>query len=189
MYAQIARFMGQHGAHLGPTGPRWAPCWPHELCYLGHSGTAQRCSFTLNNCEFVYAVMNLHWWLSRNFLGPWCLSHRDTIVPDIIDINTTSIPPVSPSIIPAYLNQMYVIPEPCITLVPSRWMLSVKVASVHIHHLQSGLQWQSPVWQQPGQWKQFAGQFMHLDIGTASFQDTRWYASESTLSDQLPCFQ
>ena len=26
---------GQHGAHLGPTGPRWAPCWPHELCYLG----------------------------------------------------------------------------------------------------------------------------------------------------------
>ena len=25
----------QHGAHLGPTGPRWTPCWPHELCYLG----------------------------------------------------------------------------------------------------------------------------------------------------------
>ena len=26
---------GRHGAHLGPTGPRWAPSWPHELCYLG----------------------------------------------------------------------------------------------------------------------------------------------------------
>ena len=26
---------GQHGAQLGPTGPRWAPCWPRELCYLG----------------------------------------------------------------------------------------------------------------------------------------------------------
>ena len=26
---------GQHGAHLGPTGPRLAPCWPHEFCYLG----------------------------------------------------------------------------------------------------------------------------------------------------------
>ena len=25
----------QHGAHLGPTGPRWAPCWPHGLCYRG----------------------------------------------------------------------------------------------------------------------------------------------------------
>ena len=26
---------GQHGVHRGPTGPRWAPCWPHEPCYLG----------------------------------------------------------------------------------------------------------------------------------------------------------
>ena len=24
---------GQHGAHLGPVGPRWAPCWSHEPCY------------------------------------------------------------------------------------------------------------------------------------------------------------
>ena len=30
---------GQHRAHLGPTGPRWALCWPHELCYLGESST------------------------------------------------------------------------------------------------------------------------------------------------------
>ena len=20
---------------MGPPGPRWAPCWPHEFCYLG----------------------------------------------------------------------------------------------------------------------------------------------------------
>ena len=26
---------GQHGAHLGPVGPRWAPCCPHEPCYQG----------------------------------------------------------------------------------------------------------------------------------------------------------
>ena len=26
---------GPHGAHLGPVGPRWAPCWPHESCYQG----------------------------------------------------------------------------------------------------------------------------------------------------------
>ena len=31
----ITRFMGPTWAHLGPIGPRWAPCWPHELCYLG----------------------------------------------------------------------------------------------------------------------------------------------------------
>ena len=30
---------GQHGAHLGPVGPRWAPCWPHEPCYLGSCDT------------------------------------------------------------------------------------------------------------------------------------------------------
>ena len=27
--------MGQHGTHLGPVGPRLAPYWPHEPCYLG----------------------------------------------------------------------------------------------------------------------------------------------------------
>ena len=31
----------QHGAHLGPVGPRWTPCWPHELCYQGHRGNWQ----------------------------------------------------------------------------------------------------------------------------------------------------
>ena len=31
----IARLMGQHGVHLGPIGLRWAPCWPHEFCFLG----------------------------------------------------------------------------------------------------------------------------------------------------------
>ena len=25
----------QHWAHLGPVGPKWAPCWPHEPCYQG----------------------------------------------------------------------------------------------------------------------------------------------------------
>ena len=24
---------GHHGAHLGPVGPRWVPCWPHERGY------------------------------------------------------------------------------------------------------------------------------------------------------------
>ena len=24
-----------HGAHLGPVGPRWAPCCPHKHCYQG----------------------------------------------------------------------------------------------------------------------------------------------------------
>ena len=32
---------GQHGTHLGPVGPRWAPCWPHEPCYLGKPSKPQ----------------------------------------------------------------------------------------------------------------------------------------------------
>ena len=34
------RSWGQYGAHLGPLGPRWAPCWPHEPCYQGMHGNA-----------------------------------------------------------------------------------------------------------------------------------------------------
>ena len=32
---KIAKFMGQHGAHLGPVGPSCVPGWPHEPCYQG----------------------------------------------------------------------------------------------------------------------------------------------------------
>ena len=41
-----------HGAHLGPTGPRWAPCWPHELCYLGHCHP-ERIHYHCVICVFV----------------------------------------------------------------------------------------------------------------------------------------
>ena len=34
---------GQHGTHLGPVGPRWTPCWPHEPCCQG--------TYTLGCCE------------------------------------------------------------------------------------------------------------------------------------------
>ena len=40
---QRARLMGQHGAHLGPVGPRWAPCWPHEPCYQGSRSSNENC--------------------------------------------------------------------------------------------------------------------------------------------------
>ena len=31
----IARSRGQHGSHLGPSGPRWVRCWPLEPYYPG----------------------------------------------------------------------------------------------------------------------------------------------------------
>ena len=33
--SQTTKFMGPTWAHLGPVGPWWAPCWPHEPCYQG----------------------------------------------------------------------------------------------------------------------------------------------------------
>ena len=38
--------LSQQGAHLGSTGPRWAPYWPHESCY-------QKCSFS--ECSLRYS--------------------------------------------------------------------------------------------------------------------------------------
>ena len=35
----------QHGAHLGPVGPRWDPCWPHEYCYKGCVHWANMCCY------------------------------------------------------------------------------------------------------------------------------------------------
>ena len=31
-----SHFSRIYGACLGPVGPRWAPCWPHESCYQGY---------------------------------------------------------------------------------------------------------------------------------------------------------
>ena len=36
MQSLIAWFMGPTWGPSGATGPRWAPSWPHEFCYLGY---------------------------------------------------------------------------------------------------------------------------------------------------------
>ena len=36
MTSLITSFMGPTWGPSGATEPRWAPCWPHELCYLGN---------------------------------------------------------------------------------------------------------------------------------------------------------
>ena len=74
LQALIARFMGQHGAHLGPTGPRWAPCWTHELCYRGGSSICgcdpnEKLLETKNSIEIIDA-----WFITMTVLwARWCL--------------------------------------------------------------------------------------------------------------------
>ena len=69
---QIAKIAwGQHGAHLGPVGIRWAPCWPHEPCYLGrHSRGMRRKCVTRFNVDTVieyrhYLAMSFQVWLPQ----------------------------------------------------------------------------------------------------------------------------
>ena len=50
----------KHGAHLGPIGPRWAPCWPHETCYLGYSLWACGTIYTPRNHATIGSV-----WLNQ----------------------------------------------------------------------------------------------------------------------------
>ena len=59
------RSWGQHGAHLGPTGPRWAPCWPHEPCYLGNLEDVLFLSFILltSSALTLYDKYQLAIWL------------------------------------------------------------------------------------------------------------------------------
>ena len=51
----IARFIGPTWAHLGMTGPRWAPCWPHEPCHLG--------SFPISRFpKWTTLLLTMYWW-------------------------------------------------------------------------------------------------------------------------------
>ena len=52
--SQTASSWGQHVAHLGPGGPRWAPCWPHKPCYQGYCLDETWISpILLNSSEFT----------------------------------------------------------------------------------------------------------------------------------------
>ena len=54
---------GQHGAHLGPVGPRCAPCWPHEPCYQGPFLPCFVC--TISIISIINTVPKKGWRLSH----------------------------------------------------------------------------------------------------------------------------
>ena len=71
-----ARFIKPTWAHLGPTGPRWAPSWPHELCYLGcYNWLCYSNTWLDSNCKiqwFLYycpfrAEFMMRWWYGNTF--------------------------------------------------------------------------------------------------------------------------
>ena len=50
-----------HEAHLGPTGPRWASCWPHQLCYLGILKQFNMVSRFIHKNYTVIINLNIPW--------------------------------------------------------------------------------------------------------------------------------
>ena len=70
----IEGLRGQHGAHLGPTGPRWAPCWPHELCSLGCDISAWNEPNTTNIYSAVWVLMT--WCFSKAPVATVFGAHR-----------------------------------------------------------------------------------------------------------------
>ena len=63
---------GQHGAHLGPVGPRWAPCWPHEPCYQGWIDSGKT---TYSTLEKLWPILyTFRTTLSNNYPGFGILS-------------------------------------------------------------------------------------------------------------------
>ena len=55
----IARFMGPHGAYLGPTWHRWAPSGPREPFYLGMQ-LGMMISHPQSNLTTKFAISILH---------------------------------------------------------------------------------------------------------------------------------
>ena len=83
---------GQHGAHLGPVGPRWAPCWPHEPCCqgslillpVGFSRLMVRCLITKWMEYLIYIV------LTPTYILPKCHDLMSlSFILEIIPLNVT----------------------------------------------------------------------------------------------------
>ena len=78
-YLQHPRYQsswGQHGAHLGPVGPRWAPCWPHEPCY---GGPCCLCAVSLsdnNYAQLMSFVDSIRRWI--NLVLPYLIIQHFT---------------------------------------------------------------------------------------------------------------
>ena len=65
---------GQYGAHLGPTGASWAPCWPHDLCYLGifHADILHICPIH----TYIYVYISYDMCILLSFSFPISLCNR-----------------------------------------------------------------------------------------------------------------
>ena len=87
---------GQHRAHLGPVGPRWVPCWPHEPCYQGYNQTWFHtiCPYLQASFRAVFCH-NAHVSWVHTGTDEWVqvvVAEVPYLKTDITDMSTTNIP-------------------------------------------------------------------------------------------------
>ena len=63
MHPQIAKILGPTWGPLGPVGPRWAPCRPHEPCYQGQ-------------WSCIKSRMNIFYYNILSYSIPRTITHR-----------------------------------------------------------------------------------------------------------------
>ena len=69
----IAKFMEPNGAHRGPVGPRWAPCWPHEPCYLGIYVPHNKRLALSHISKILATIIDLVPWSSGDLMMTCCI--------------------------------------------------------------------------------------------------------------------
>ena len=74
-----------HGAHLGPAGPRWAPCWLHELCSQGRSLCPVTVVIRITRSCYFSGALFFKWFICRLSLLEW------SVVLRYVDIHFLSI--------------------------------------------------------------------------------------------------
>ena len=124
---------GQHGSHLGPVGPRWAPCWPHEPCYQGHA-------VALPHVQTTWCmVCDPH---SRTLADWLILNHRNVSVCYVCTDLCINASGVEPGILRANSDSILAadVEAPCITGSPSTMVQcgAVKTWSIFTQILTKG---------------------------------------------------
>ena len=66
-----ARFMGPTWGHLGPTGPRWAPCWPHEIYYLGKDTPFYYFMLNCYQIKIIRSIVYCHYYSISKIAVAW----------------------------------------------------------------------------------------------------------------------
>ena len=75
------------GVHLGPIGPRWAPCWPHEPCYRGCFSWIRLSSWSAWPWPKITDVLrgllfSMLWWEGQTLFELWLGTGREySVVP------------------------------------------------------------------------------------------------------------